>query len=102
MADDAPTAIVPARPGSLEDRWDTLARRLGDPLARLFFVNATSQDEELIIRSSDVLLSYRHPKKKSSDAAAAPAGPPVVFNISLGAAAPRPTIDVTPADPVLK
>lgn len=97
---DGPTAIIPARPGSFEERWDLLARRLGDPLARLFMVNASTSDEELAIRSSDVLLSYRHPKKRASDAPASADRPPVVFNINLGPATR--TIDVTPSDPLLK
>ena len=94
-----PTAIMPTRPAPLAERYDLLARRFGDPLARLFVIANTSPFEEYRLRASAELLPYRYPKLRAQELSlAAGSQSPITINITLGPApsAPPAEIDVTP------
>ncbi len=97
-----PTAIVPTRPGGISERWDQLARRFGDPLAKLFLIQATTYDEDRAIRAAAELLPYRYPKLKVSEtrlsAADGAGGVSVTINIGQPLDPAMRAIDVTPAD----
>jgi hypothetical protein len=105
MTDDTsfPTAIVPARPfASVRERFDTLARRLGDPMARLFLLqNATTTyvlddgssverpDQEMQFRAAAELMPYRYPKLKVSDVNHTGATPGGTLNIQINISPPN-------------
>lgn len=99
---DGPTAIVPARAGSLAERFDRLSRAFGDPLATLFMTMRATEDEENRIRCASELLPYRYPKLRAQDTTLrAGEGASVSIQINIGAppAAADQTIDVTPEAP---
>lgn len=81
--DIAPTAIIPHRPVPLQERFDLLARRLGDPLVRLFLIASTSQSEENQIRAASELLPYRYPKLRATEVKLDGASTAIQFNINL-------------------
>lgn len=68
MSDDShfPTAIIPHRPVDARERFDTLARRFGDPMAKLFLLQNCG-DPELEFKSAAELMPYRYPRLKSSE-----------------------------------
>jgi hypothetical protein len=102
--DDFPTAIIPTRPGSFERRYDDLARELGDPLKKMFLLQAGAEKEETQLAAASKLVERRYPK---------PAAPPFAIQANEGSSlvinfgsAPLPltpgspvddAIDVTPA-----
>lgn len=86
MTDDTDLANFPRAPTGLRptlstrEKFDTLARRLGDPMARLFLLtNATIDtidekgsvvsrpDTEMQFRAAAELMPYRYPKLKASE-----------------------------------
>ncbi len=98
MADDTfPTAIVPARPNlSTREKFDTLARRLGDPMARLFLLTQATvdtvnedgtvtarPDTEMQFRAAAELMPYRYPKLKASEVTHTGSGAPGGVNIQI-------------------
>lgn len=90
MTDDTsfPTAIVPSRPGALRERWDTLARRIGDPLTTLFVEAATNPDSKQRIQAASELLPYRYPRLKMSEVNHTGGGGPAV-NIQINITPPN-------------
>jgi hypothetical protein len=73
--EDFPVAIIPTRPAGIEplkDRWDTLARRIGDPLVTLFLLQAPDQPPDLRFKAAAELLPYRHRKLKPHEDPADP------------------------------
>jgi len=91
MTDDTsfPTAIVPARPfASVRERFDTLARRLGDPMARLFLLQ-NAPDQEMQFRAAAELMPYRYPKLKVSDVNHTGAVPGGTLNIQINISPPN-------------
>jgi hypothetical protein len=104
--DDFPTAIIPTRPGSFERRYDDLAKELGDPLKKMFLLQASAEKEETQLAAASKLVERRYPK---------PAAPPFAIQANEGSSlvinfgsAPLPltpgstdpvddAIDVTPA-----
>ena len=111
MADEHhfPTAIVPAQPGSVAQRFDRLARAFGDPMAKLFLLQSAkarhpltgeatdNPDLDMQFKAAAELMPYRYPKLKIQEnrGDAGGGGGGVVIQINLGGEAP-PTIDVTP------
>lgn len=97
-----PTAIVPTRSGSQHERFDTLARRLGDPMARLFLIAASSPSEEMQFRASAELMPYRYPKLRVQEtrlSADTGAGGGMSITINIGGPPADPAlraVDVTP------
>jgi hypothetical protein len=106
MADEQnfPTAIVPTRPGGVEKRWDDMARRFGDPMARLFFLANNSLNEDTQARCASELMPYRYPKLRVQELRAGEGGAGAVsVTINFGAR-PDPVaraLDVTPVPAAL-
>ena len=95
MTDDTsfPTAIVPSRPGlSTRERFDTLARRLGDPMVRLFLLQHATvpgpegkevPDTDMQFKAAAELMPYRYPKLKVSDVHHTGAAPGGTLNVQI-------------------
>jgi hypothetical protein len=101
MTDDTsfPTAILPSRPGlSTRERFDTLARRLGDPMVRLFLLQHATvpgpvdpttgevkevPDTEMQFKAAAELMPYRYPKLKVSDIHHSGAAPGGTLNVQI-------------------
>lgn len=101
MADDTsfPTAIVPARPGSTAERWDSLARAYGDPMAKLFLLAATGTTEDTQRMAAAELLPYRFPKLRAQETVINAQGAGQVnVQINIGGAPPPPPALPAPAD----
>lgn len=118
MTDDSfPTAILPARAKGhvpLAERFDALARRIGDPLTTLFLsLQATRvvtvsegqavevPDQEMRFRAAAELMPYRYPKLKASEVHFTGQGGGPTVNIQINVEAPTQVSAVTPAvDPL--
>ena len=105
MTDDTclPTAIVPARPlATARERFDTLARRFGDPMVRLFLLQHATvpgadpvtgapverPDTEMQFKAAAELMPYRYPKLKVSDVNHSGAPPGGTLNVQINFNAP--------------
>jgi hypothetical protein len=62
-----PTAILPSKPGPLAERWDRLARVLGDPLVVLFEMCGPNTPPDLRFKAAAELLPYRHRRLKPQE-----------------------------------
>lgn len=106
-----PTAIVPNRSyGSTREKFDTLARRLGDPMARLFLLQEAKKvdidgverpDTEMQFKAAAELMPYRYPKLKVAEVHHTGAGGAGLFNIQINlGVAPKETtqeVEVSPS-----
>lgn len=63
---DFPTAIVPIRAAPTSEKWDTLARRIADPMTTLFCL-LQSTDPDLRFKAAAELMPYRHRKLRPAD-----------------------------------
>jgi hypothetical protein len=99
--DDFPTAIIPTRPGSFERRYDDLAKELGDPLKKMFLLQASAEKEETQLAAAAKLVERRYPKPAAPPfAIQANEGSSLVINFAHALPAPEAVddaIDVTPA-----
>jgi hypothetical protein len=91
MTDDTsfPTTLVPVRPVPLAERWDTLARRIKDPVVTLFTA-LESPDPEMRFKAAAELMPYRYPKLKASEVnftGAGGGGPAVAIQINIASPA---------------
>lgn len=80
-----PTAIVPTRPAPTSEKWDTLARRIADPMTTLFCL-LQSQDPDTRFKAAAELMPYRHRKLRPADpeGAGGAGGPTVNIQINVG------------------
>jgi len=104
MTDDSsfPTSIVPTRPVPLAERWDTLARRIKDPVVTLFTM-LESSDAEMRFKAAAELMPYRYPKLKASEVnftGAGGGGPAVNIQINLGGPKTDPVVVSSVTSPV--
>lgn len=115
-----PTAILPTRPlATARERFDTLARRFGDPMTRLFLLQHSTipgvaadgspverPDTEMQFKAAAELMPYRYPKLKVSDVNHSGAPPGGTLNVQINISAPQQIKEVEvsavtiPADPL--
>lgn len=125
MTDDTnlstlPTAILPTRPlATARERFDTLARRFGDPMARLFMLQhaeithvledgteVSRPDTEMQFKAAAELMPYRYPKLKVSDVNHSGTAPGGTLNVQINISSPPACREevvssvTTPADPL--
>jgi hypothetical protein len=83
-SEDFPKAIIQQRPGPLAERFDRLARVLGDPLVTLFTLQQ-SLNEDTRHKAAAELMPYRYrrlkPQEDPQDAALR--APPVLVQINF-------------------
>jgi hypothetical protein len=99
MSDESqfPTAIVPARPlSSTQEKFDKLAQRFGDPMAKLFVLQQCG-NPDLEFKAAAELLPYRHPRLKQSELAVNAQGAGQVnIQINIGGPPPAPSAAAEP------
>lgn len=83
-SEDFPTAIVPTRLAPTIDKWDTLARRIADPMTTLFcLLNSVAPDVRF--KAAAELMPYRHRKLRPADPeGAGGTGQQVNIQINIG------------------
>ena len=111
-----PAAQLPTRPlATARERFDTLARRFGDPMTRLFMLQRATlsgpegrevPDTEMHFKAASELMPYRYPKLKVSDVNHSGAAPGGTLNVQINFSLPPQSQDIlvspvtTPADPL--
>ena len=117
MTDDSslstlPTATLPTRPlATARERFDTLARRFGDPMTRLFMLQHATvpgiavdgspverPDTEMQFKAAAELMPYRYPKLKVSDVNHSGAAPGGTLNVQINFGA-APQVQSVPSSP---
>ena len=105
MTDDPfPTAIIPVRPQPLSERFDTMARRIKDPVVTLFTL-MESADPEMQFKAAAELMPYRYPKLKASEVNFTGGGGGPTVNVQINFSSPKtdPVVvssDTPPVDPL--
>ena len=102
-SEDFPRAIIPSRPAQTREKFDTLARRIADPMVTLFLsMKATTTaiaadgtvkevpDQEMRFKAAAELMPYRYPKLKTTDVnhSGLPPGAGGAVNIQINIGSP--------------
>ena len=78
-------------PRTFAMKFDALCQLYGDPLAGLFALAYSTQDEEVRLRALAELLPYRHPRLKQVEHTGDSRGPQVVMQINMSPSQARET-----------
>lgn len=85
---DFPVAIIPSRPTPTAQKWDTLARRIADPMVTLFLA-LQSPSEEMRFKAAAELMPYRHRRLRPSDPDGGPGGTGTQVNVQINIGSER-------------
>lgn len=85
-SEDFPKAIIPHRPAPTQERYDTLARRIADPMVTLFLLQQPEYPPDLRFKAAAELMPYRHRKLRphDPDSSGAATGQQVNVQIIIG------------------